>query len=338
MPVLAFDVTEKSDEHRRLEFRGEDNSNYYDGELGFASGHVINMRIEKAIVGDCQIYRLVSESGLTFKRAWTHIRNDKTDVTVFWFVRRGTVITSTTRSRYVTKACECTATRSTSAFFMELVPDELGLLDVLHVVVPSYKTESIMCSKDAFGQGIPTAKGELAVTEKMLEVLFENGANVDPDIVGGIAENILAAIAKSLARKLGDRPPPESSEDRRLHEILRCVNINFNNPDLSQSMVAKRCGISSRYLCYILSRHGLSFSNILWEKRLQKSNEWLFDPRMNSHSISEVGYLAGFKSSSHFSRMFKSRFGIAPRYFRSQQLIDEVDSSGECDTAPLYVN
>jgi AraC family transcriptional regulator, positive regulator of tynA and feaB len=47
---------------------------------------------------------------------------------------------------------------------------------------------------------------------------------------------------------------------------------------------------------------------------------WLKDPAMQHHLVCEIAYLVGFKSSAHFSRMFKTRFGVAPREYRDLHL------------------
>ena len=39
---------------------------------------------------------------------------------------------------------------------------------------------------------------------------------------------------------------------------------------------------------------------------------------MQHHLVCEIAYLAGFKSSAHFSRMFKTRFGTAPSAYRDR--------------------
>ena len=80
--------------------------------------------------------------------------------------------------------------------------------------------------------------------------------------------------------------------------------------------------ISPRYLCYILKKSELSFSNLLWERRMNTAYDWLKDGKMQHYSISEIAYLVGFKSSAHFSRMFKLRFSVAPREFRHHELAE----------------
>jgi len=50
--------------------------------------------------------------------------------------------------------------------------------------------------------------------------------------------------------------------------------------------------------------------------RLDKSLQMFFDPEK---SVSEIAHLSGFKSLQHFSRVFKTRYGLSPNRYRSDQ-------------------
>lgn len=59
--------------------------------------------------------------------------------------------------------------------------------------------------------------------------------------------------------------------------------------------------------------------------------EWIFEIRLNraqqlldgnAGSVSEVAYAVGFKSVSHFSTRFRSRFGVSPSAYRKQRLTE----------------
>ncbi len=81
------------DERNYLEcqsaYRGDRNQEYYLGDYTIKAGSSIDVRADKKAVGSCSIIRLRSETALSFQRSWSHIREDATDVTVLWFVKRG---------------------------------------------------------------------------------------------------------------------------------------------------------------------------------------------------------------------------------------------------------
>lgn len=322
MPMLAFDMTAANHHFRRFEFRGKNNVDYYDGDLEPLSPEEVDMKIEKSIAGEYTIYKLVSRTGLAFRRSWSHIRHDKTNVTVFWFMRRGQMTLSHPGGRYVINPHECTLTKSSKAFYMELTPDEGGVVEVMHVVVPSHKLYSIFSDTLEMGRSFPASGGELSIIERILSLVFEEDEQIDPDIAELLVQTLLNGLSKTIARISGAAAPRCSITDKRISDITRFINQHFPNPDLNAKMVADSCGISPRYLCYILKKSELSFSNLLWERRMNTAYDWLKDGKMQHYSISEIAYLVGFKSSAHFSRMFKLRFSVAPREFRHHELAE----------------
>lgn len=320
MPVLSFDMTTANYESRRFEFRGKNNADYYEGELKPLSGADVDMKIEKSRAGEYGIYKLVSHTGLAFRRSWTHIRNDNTNLTIFWFLRRGRMSVSHSGKRYEINAGECAITRSAKAFYMELTPDAGGVLEVMHVVVSSHKLYSSLNENVEMGYPFSASKGDMYLAERILTLLFEEDDELDPENAGHLVETLLGGVARTIEQIVGAPPPPPTISDRRIADITRCINQNFPNLDLNAKMVADSCGISLRYLCHVLKKNDLSFSRLVWERRMAAAEDWLADDKMQHNSISVIAYLAGFKSSAHFSRMFKLRHGMAPREFRQQHI------------------
>lgn len=320
MPVLAFDMTTANHESRRYEFRGKNNVDYYEGELKPLSSAEVDMKIEKSAAGEYGIYRLTSRTPLAFRRSWTHIRNDNTNVTIFWFVRRGQVVISHSDKRHEVNPGYCAITRSSKAFYMELLPDAGGQLEVKHVVVPSHKMYSMLHDNVDMGQPFLASRGDMYLAERILTLLFEQGDDISSDNAGHLVEALLNGLARTIEAIVGAPEPPPTISDRRVAAIRQCINQNFPSLDLNAKMVADSCGISLRYLCHVLRKNDLSFSRLVWERRMSAAEEWLADEKMQHNSIGVISYLAGFKSSAHFSRMFKARHGLAPREYRQQKL------------------
>ena len=70
-------------------YRGEKNQEYYLGDYSIEGGSVIDVRAERRALGSCSIIRLHSRTRLRFRRGWSHIQEDATDVVVLWFVQCG---------------------------------------------------------------------------------------------------------------------------------------------------------------------------------------------------------------------------------------------------------
>src|ERR1700741_2671873 len=130
------------DEHNyrdcQSSFRGEKGQEYYLGDYTIEAGSVIDVRAERKVVGPNSIIRLTSRSRLFFRRTWSHIREDATDVTVLWFVKRGGLRVSNQCGGKVAQAGDFVVTRSMTPFFIECQTDDDQMHEVLHVTVPTH--------------------------------------------------------------------------------------------------------------------------------------------------------------------------------------------------------
>jgi len=95
------------------------------------------------------------------------------------------------------------------------------------------------------------------------------------------------------------------------------IETKLADPELSVERIAYACSISVR----ALHRHFAedpagSVSRYLWQRRLIRCAEALRDPNQAHRSITDVCLSYGFSSSSHFSRLFKDRFGVPPVRYR----------------------
>lgn len=99
--------------------------------------------------------------------------------------------------------------------------------------------------------------------------------------------------------------------------VLAYIRQHLADPALSPQYVAQGCGLSVAYLHRILRAGGLSAESFIFEQRLDKCRELLLNPQHRHRSISELAYQVGFSHPSHFSRLFKRRFGMTPRDLRA---------------------
>ena len=91
MSSLIFACDSRDYISRRSEYRGPRGQEYYEGDYQIMPGAEISVRIEKGLECAFPIFNLQTRSDLLFRRSWAHIRRDKTDVTIIWFVKRGQI-------------------------------------------------------------------------------------------------------------------------------------------------------------------------------------------------------------------------------------------------------
>ncbi|MCS7190511.1 MAG: helix-turn-helix domain-containing protein [Fimbriimonadales bacterium] len=102
-------------------------------------------------------------------------------------------------------------------------------------------------------------------------------------------------------------------DDARLRAALEYLQSHLSDPDALQKVSERLC-VSPRQ-CQRLFRvaMGCSPSEYLTELRLRRAATLLASTNL---SVSEIALEVGYLSLSHFSRVFRERFGKTPRAFR----------------------
>lgn len=297
-------------------FRGERAQEYYLGDYWVEDDLHVDVRAERKPVGPISIISIRAATRSYFRRTRQHIREDATDLSVLWFVKRGALVYSNQCGNRTAHPGDFLITRSMSPFYIELLPDEEGMHEVLHMTVPTHILRSHISSDVSSGFMMPVERRELAIAENILTDIFEDEGNLAPDTSRILIDTALTVIGHAVRANEAAVPVRQTVADRRLQDVLRYIEVHLSDPHLSTMMVAKGCGISPRYLSFLLRLKGTSFSELVWEQRLNKAKNWLQSSDPRDISISEIAYGVGFKSPAHFSRMFKRVFNMNPREFR----------------------
>ena len=152
----------------------------------------------------------------------------------------------------------------------------------------------------------------------LLEAMLDNLAEAP------LPRSLIAEQVGSLLTLATGFPDPDASRGSNsrhrgqlAREILRRIESQHADPDLSPERVASECGISKRYLQTLLAGSGTSFIQELNATRLDRASELLTDPRARGLAIAEVGFRTGFLDPGYFARLFRKRFGITPREWRA---------------------
>jgi len=157
------------------------------------------------------------------------------------------------------------------------------------------------------GQGLGRIAAEFCAS------LAAEGAGLDPQVRATLGEQFMDILAMALNSGPGRQPEAERSvQGARLRSVKAYIDANLGEPGLSLGVIAKKSGISLRYLHQLFRQTDMSASEWLRLRRLQRSYDLLSSPRHAAQSITEIAYSIGFNSSSHFSNLFRAQFGVRP--------------------------
>ena len=103
--------------------------------------------------------------------------------------------------------------------------------------------------------------------------------------------------------------------DYYIKEAINYIEQNFQN-NITIEDIAAVCGINRSYFGKIFRNSiGRSPQEFLMNYRMVKATELL---KLTSLSIAEIGSAVGYENQLHFSRAFKTIYGISPREWRNQ--------------------
>jgi AraC-like DNA-binding protein len=254
------------------------------------------------------------------RRSSKDIRDNKVGSRIIWFVRSGSLKIVRAQGACTVHAGELGILDSNVPFFATLQSESDAPHESFQAVVPPDVFLSHLQPADKFTDALSmsTPGGELV--NRLLDILVENGERLSRQAAKPLTEALLEAIADNLRSINVEGPRRQSLVDRRLMDIENYILMNLTDPELSYEKVAASCGISPRYLCYVLKANNTSFSELLWQNRLPKARDWLVLKATRDYPIHEIAYMSGFKSAAHFSRMFRRAYGCPPRAYRAAQL------------------
>lgn len=103
--------------------------------------------------------------------------------------------------------------------------------------------------------------------------------------------------------------------DYYIKEAINYIEQNFQN-NITIEDIAAVCGINRSYFGKIFRKSiGRSPQEFLMNYRMAKATELL---KLTSLSIADIGSAVGYENQLHFSRAFKTIYGISPREWRNQ--------------------
>jgi AraC-like DNA-binding protein len=127
-------------------------------------------------------------------------------------------------------------------------------------------------------------------------------------------EHIIDLVSLALGAQGEAREVVEERSVRAMRRaaILREIEARAADPGLNADAVARRFGVTPRYLRLLLEQTGRSFSEHVLAKRLERAIALLCEPGREGRKVAEVAFACGFGDLSYFNRAFRRHFGETP--------------------------
>ncbi|WP_031161700.1 helix-turn-helix domain-containing protein [Streptosporangium roseum] len=166
---------------------------------------------------------------------------------------------------------------------------------------------------------ICTWRGIGAVLAAHLSQLVKDADGYTEADEAALADVTLDLVAATLAHHLNalDALTPETRRQVLLRRIDHFIERRLADPDLSPEVIAAAHHISLRYLHRLFqARGGPTVGACIREARLERCRRDLTDLRLGSLPLHMIAARWGFTDRTHFSRLFRSAYGVSPGDYR----------------------
>jgi AraC family transcriptional regulator, arabinose operon regulatory protein len=153
----------------------------------------------------------------------------------------------------------------------------------------------------------PALRGRLGlVFERLLK---------DNYLLTGLQEALCANALEEIVLLLARQCQQASSLDPRVQKILEMLSHQLAEP-LNVAEIARSLALSPSRVAHLFKEEtGESIMATLLRLRMSQARRLL---EFTNRPVNEIARSVGFQSSFHFSRQFKSTYGLSPQIYRKQ--------------------
>jgi AraC-like DNA-binding protein len=165
---------------------------------------------------------------------------------------------------------------------------------------------------------IPANHEALRLLTSYVNALAGDHALTSPELRRLVVAHVydLVALGLGATRDAAVLAEGRGLRTARLREALAAIEAGFADPAFSPDDLARRLGVSARYIQNLLHDTGASFTTRVLELRLQRARVMLADPRHDRLKVADIAQACGFNEIPYFNRCFRRRFGSSPTQFR----------------------
>jgi AraC-like DNA-binding protein len=198
--------------------------------------------------------------------------------------------------------------------------------DLINFRFPFDKIAPLIADLDAAAmRPIPVDTEALRLLVHYASALKAEDMAAAPEVQNLVSSHLrdLAVLAIGATRDAavvaGGRGVPAA----RLRAIKADIVKNLTDRNLSIDIIARRHGITPRYVSMLFDGDATTFSEFVLMKRLNQAHRMLTNPRFSDRTVSSVAFEAGFGDLSYFNRTFRRLYGATPSDVRARAQSEE---------------
>jgi AraC-like DNA-binding protein len=164
---------------------------------------------------------------------------------------------------------------------------------------------------------VPGTDGLASVVTPYLTQLAANLDQFHGTTGARLAHSALDLVTTVFSHELGLDGATNDPHRALMQRIRGYIDRNLASTDLGPASIAAAHYISTRHLHGLFQEQGTTVSTWIRTRRLEQCRRDLTDPVLADRPVAAIAARWGFVDAAHFSRAFKSTFGVAPSEFRA---------------------
>ncbi|MGW7056180.1 AraC-like ligand-binding domain-containing protein [Streptomyces sp. NPDC054887] len=166
---------------------------------------------------------------------------------------------------------------------------------------------------------LPAQKGATAILAGFVRTLHTQAAHCGTEALHSMGSATIDLVTACLAQHLDslDGAPIEARSELMLQRILRFIEHNLGDPDLSPRTIAERHNVSLRTLYTLFDSEPTSIAGVIRRRRLERCHTDLARPEMDHRTVQAIAARWGFTNPTTFSRAFRDAYGLTPTEHRA---------------------
>lgn len=126
-----------------------------------------------------------------------------------------------------------------------------------------------------------------------------------------VCQATMSLVGGAYERLAQDRTTRRSAASAHRARIRCYIEKHLTDPDLTPASIASGCQINVRYMHRLQALEKETLARYILRRRLEECARALTAPQQR-RSVTEIAFLYGFKSATHFGRAFRDRYGVTP--------------------------
>jgi AraC-like DNA-binding protein len=169
-----------------------------------------------------------------------------------------------------------------------------------------------------FARQLPGDTGLGALLATMLRQTLEQAAGLTSSDNGRLSTIVVDLITAVLAHELEADPAcvPPLGREAMLLRVQAFILRHLGDPELSPKAIAIAHNISNRSLQRLFQAHDTTVTEWIRTQRLERCRRELTAPYHRHQPIHAIAARWGFPNPAHFSRAFRTSYGLGPQDYR----------------------